>query len=434
MRWTALAAAAAALLFTRGGLAIPPSCPGVPDPLYKFELIEGWTAAKVADGLHSPRGLVFDTAGRLLIVEVGKGISQHELDINGCITSSRSLVSISTLNHGIYFSIDGNALFASSDSIVYRWSYDPKSGDVDDTSITAMVTGMAYNGHVTRTLIIPPKHPDLLVVAHGSNGNLDYAAADPAMARAIVKVFNLSTVPSMGYDYAKDGWNAGYGLRNEVGLAFDGNSYLWGVENSADQLNRTVNGVSTDIHNDNPAEELNFLGDVTIPNNQWYGYPTCFTIWEPSPAITSTDPVGELGVGQQFVQAPNATFNDGSCTGASMAPRLTFQAHTAPLDAKFDSLYMNLYVTLHGSWDRDPPVGYKLVAVPFTRDGKTGAYTPVAPPDSKEGYIDIFSPPDEGKCSSTTCTRPVGLAFGAAGRLYMSSDTSGEVFMLSGGH
>lgn len=83
---------------------------------------------------------------------------------------------------------------------------------------------MAYNGHVTRTLIIPPNRPDLLVVAHGSNGNLDYASGDPATARAIVKVFNTSAVPTGGHNYAKDGWNAGYGLRNEVGLAFDGNN------------------------------------------------------------------------------------------------------------------------------------------------------------------------------------------------------------------
>lgn len=210
---------------------------------------------------------------------------------------------------------------------------------------------------------------------------------------------------------------------------------LWGVENSADELNRTVNGVSTDIHEDNPAEELNFLGDVRIPNNQWYGYPTCFTIWSPSSDLnySDTNSVRELGVGQQFVQAPNATFDDSNCTRKSIAPFLTFQAHAAPLDAKFDSLFMNLYVTLHGSWDRDPPVGYKLVAVPFHRGGPNGEYMPVAPPNSTQGYVDIFYPPSEGNCSSKTCARPVGLVFDNAARLYMSSDTSGEVFMLSGG-
>ncbi|KAI1759788.1 hypothetical protein GGR53DRAFT_526824 [Hypoxylon sp. FL1150] len=428
MRSAFVIVAAAALLFTtgEGGPTIPPSCPGVPDPLYEFELIEGWAAAKVADGLTSPRGLVIDTAGRLLIVQIGRGISQHAVDINGCITSSRFIISDPTLNHGIYLGTDCHTLYASSDSTVYKWTYNPDTGDVGVTSDT-IVSGMAYNGHVTRTLIIPPNRPDLLVVAHGSNGNLDYASSDPAIARAIVKVFNTSAVPNGGYNYANDGWNAGYGLRNEVGLAFDGNNFLWGVENSADELNRTVNGISADIHEDNPAEELNFLGDVRIPNNEWYGYPTCFTIWSPSPDMSG------LGVGQQFVQEPNAMFDDSNCTRSSIAPLLTFQAHMAPLDAKFDSLYMNLYVTMHGSWNRDPPVGYKLVAVPFNRNGPNGDYLPVAPPNSKQGYVDIFYPPNEGMCSSTACARPVGLVFDAVGRLYMSSDTSGEIFILSGG-
>ncbi|KAI1370115.1 hypothetical protein F4677DRAFT_439232 [Hypoxylon crocopeplum] len=428
-------AAVALLLFaviTIVGLAIPPSCQGIPPARYPFQLADGWTAVKVADGLSSPRGLVVDRAGRLLIVEQGVGISQHLVDINGCMTSSRTLVSMSALNHGIYLGIDGAALYASSASTVFKWAYDLESGDTSGLPST-VVSGMAPDGHATRTLIIPPRQPDLLVVSHGSNSNLDYPAASPATARAIVKVFNLSTVPVAGYDYVTDGWNAGYGLRNEVGLAFDGNDMLWGVENSADQLTRDINGVSTDIHADNPAEELNFLGDVTVPNNLWYGYPACFTVWLPEAAITDAGGAHELEVGKQFVVAPNATFGDDTCTRMSMPPRLSFQAHTAPLDAKFDApKYANLFVTLHGSWNRDPPTGYKLVAVPFTRDSDDGAYVPVAPATSRSGYIEVFYPPDEAHCSSSSCARPVGLVFDAAGRLYMTSDTSGEVFMLGG--
>ncbi|KAI0832283.1 hypothetical protein F5Y06DRAFT_307457 [Hypoxylon sp. FL0890] len=413
------------------GHATPPSCPGISPPRYPFELAAGWTAVKVADGLTSPRGLVVDNRGRLLIVEKGLGISQHTVDVNGCVTSTRTLVSMTSLNHGIYLGVDGRTLYASSASDVLRWAYNPEDGNTDG-SPDIMVSGMASEDHVTRTLIIPPHRPDLLVVSHGSNSNLDYATSDSATARAIVKVFNISTVPNGGYNYASDGWNAGYGLRNEVGLAFDGNNMLWGVENSSDQLTRDVNGTLTDIHTDNPAEELNYLGDVTVPNDAWYGYPTCFTIWGPDASIVSTTDAHELDVGEQFVMAPNETFDDNTCAHVSMPPRLTFQAHTAPLDAKFDSpKYENLFVTMHGSWDRDPPVGYKMVAVPFTRV-QDGSYVPVAPANSKNGYIDVFYPPNEGQCSAATCARPVGLVFDAAGRLYMTSDTSGEVFMLSG--
>ncbi|KAI2605629.1 hypothetical protein GGR54DRAFT_443322 [Hypoxylon sp. NC1633] len=427
--WSNMVFAVAAVLIA-DSLAIPPSCPDIPPARYPFELDKGWTAVKVAGGLTSPRGLVIDSAGRLLIVEDGVGISQHDVDVNGCITSSRMLVSMSALNHGIYLGIDSHTLYASSATTVYSWSYNPKSGNTDGAP-RIVVWGMASDGHATRTLIIPHRHPDLLVVSHGSNSNLDYSAASPATARAIVKVFNLSTLPAAGHNYVRDGWTAGYGLRNEVGLAFDGNNMLWGVENSADQLTREVNGTLTDVHTDNPAEELNFLGEVSAPNDAWYGYPTCFTVWAPVSAITDTDGTHELEVGKQFVMAPNATFNDESCARMSVPPRLSFQAHAAPLDAKFDApKYANLFVTLHGSWDRDPPTGYKLIAVPFTRDG--GTHAPVAPATSRSGYIDVFYPPDEGKCSSSSCARPVGLAFDADGRLYMTSDTSGEVFMLGG--
>ncbi|KAI0378858.1 soluble quino protein glucose/sorbosone dehydrogenase [Hypomontagnella monticulosa] len=428
--WSVKVIAIVAALFPTCGLASLDPCPHVEAIRYPFQLDKDWSIRKLADGLSSPRGIVMDEQGRLLIVQQGVGISQHTIDTAGCIKSSRMLISMPALNHGISLSVGGGSLFASSANEVFRWEYHPESGDVEGQPIT-IVSGMASDGHVTRTLAIPPHHPDLLVVAHGSNGNLDYASADPKTARAIVKVFNLSTVPDGGLNYAKDGWNAGYGLRNEVGLAFDGNSMLWGVENSADNLVRTVNGTSTDVHNDNPAEELNFLGDVTVPNNQWYGYPTCFTIWQPETSIVNTVTGRELSVGQQFVQAPNETFNDDTCIQKSVPPRLSFQAHTAPLDAKFDAPdYKNLYVTLHGSWDRDPPVGFKLVAVPFAR-GSDGSYGPTEPAYSRPGYTDIFGPFDEGKCSATTCARPVGLAFDETSRLlYMTSDTSGEVFVL----
>ena len=39
-----------------------------------------------------------------------------------------------------------------------------------------------------------------------------------------------------------------YGVRNEVGIVEDGAGPLWGVESSADDLTRTVNGTATDVH------------------------------------------------------------------------------------------------------------------------------------------------------------------------------------------
>ncbi|KAI0595695.1 soluble quino protein glucose/sorbosone dehydrogenase [Biscogniauxia sp. FL1348] len=413
-----------AVLFQAIAQTVPSSCPDVPPPLYPYSLRPGWSAVKVAGGLTSPRDLVIDPRGRLLVVQEGVGVSKHTVDVDGCITASQPLISKSELNHGISLSPDGRTLSASSSSSVFSWAYDPDTGSVSETPVT-LVTGMAPNGHATRTLIVPPHEPDLLVVSHGSNSNLDYQSIDPTVARAIVKVFNISSVPDGGYDFATMGWNAGFGLRNDVALAFDGNHMLWSVENSADSLTRSVQDTTTDIHQDNPAEELNYLGDVTSPNDKWYGYPSCFTVWHPDAILDRT-----FQIGDQFTPAPNDTYNDDVCARASVPPRLSLQAHSAPLGSKFDATISNLFVTFHGSWNRQPPTGYKLIAIPFTKEPDS-SYAPVANASDGAGYVDIFYPPDEGACSSSSCVRPVGLVFDAAGRLYMTSDTSGEVFLLS---
>jgi hypothetical protein len=151
-------------------------------------------------------------------------------------------------------------------------------------------------------------------------------------------------------------------------------------------------------------------------------------------------------VGDQFTVSPNSTFNDTSCAKTSVPPRLSFQAHSAPLDAKFDADYSNLYVSFHGSWNRAPSAGYKLVSVPFTKSASSSAATqasgslswaaaglpatnplqPVANTTSTEGYTDIWWNQDPGNCSANTCFRPVGILVDSLGRLYVSSDSSGE--------
>ncbi|KAI0481935.1 soluble quino protein glucose dehydrogenase [Xylariaceae sp. FL0804] len=404
------------------------SCPNVPAPLHPYSLAPGWSAIKVADGLTSPRDLVIDSLGRLLVVEEGLGISQHVVgaEDDGCIASSRLLVANSTLNHGIALSPDGGTLYASSSAAAFRWSYDATSGDVGGPNAT-VVAGMGGSDHVTRTLVVAPQAPNLLVVSHGADENLDMDALSPSAAQADVKVFDMDAVPDGGYNWTTDGWIAGYGLRNDVGLAFDGNHMLWSVENSADQLTRTANGATTDIHQNNPAEELNYLGDVTQPNQTWYGYPVCFTVWDGSefPA----DPPFQTG--EQFVQMPSPAVDDATCAAASEPPRLAFQAHMAPLGAAFDAGFDALFVAMHGSWDRSQGVGYKVVEVPFGRGADDGAYGPAAGQGSTDGYSDVFFATDEAACSLTTCTRPVGLVFDAQGRLYFTSDATGEMFMLS---
>jgi hypothetical protein len=74
--------------------------------------------------------------------------------------------------------------------------------------------------------------------------------------------------------------------------------------------------------------------------------------------------------------------------------------------------------------NRDNPVGYKLFAVEFANG------EPVEPADSADAAINILTNADNSDCPSA-CFRPVGLAWDEQGRLYMSSDATGELYVIT---
>ncbi|KAH6716794.1 cellobiose dehydrogenase-like protein [Leptodontidium sp. MPI-SDFR-AT-0119] len=387
---------------------IPASCPDVPSAKYEGVVASGWRATKVKGGMGAARGVIFDTAGNILVVESGKGITAHTVGSDGCITSSKTIIPQRSLSHGIALDANGTTLYATSMTSIWSWTYDSKTSAIVGGS-KMIISGMSNSGHPSRTLVILPNYPNLLITQ-----------------RAVIKVFDMSVIPAAGYKFVTDGHQAGYGLRNEVGLAFNGNNIMWGVENGSDEIKRTINNSAIDMHQDNPADELNYLGDISTPNTKWYGYPTCYTIWKPSDITDRA-----FAVGDQFVFAPNETFSDETCKIKSEPARLAFQAHSAPLDAKFDPSFENLYIAFHGSWNRVPTTGYKIVAVPFTQN-VDGLYKPTAPPDSSTGYVDIWWNANVTSCGATSCFRPVGIAFDAFERMYITSDATaeGELWIL----
>lgn len=73
--------------------------------------------------------------------------------------------------------------------------------------------------------------------------------------------------------------------------------------------------------------------------------------------------------------------------------------------------------------DRTSPAGYKLSVIPFANG------EPVAGPDNKTAASDVLTNADNSKCPRG-CFRPVGIAFDQQGRLFMSSDSTGEIYVL----
>ena len=178
---------------------------------------------------------------------------------------------------------------------MYRYNYNPDTATVGNR--TTLVTGMSHangGGHVTRTLLLSKKQPDLLLVSRGSASNIDPAAAQQSSGVSQIRAFNIST-PTAPYHYATDGLLVGWGLRNSVGVAEHPNTgTIWSVENSADNL--AINTI--DIHQDNPGEELNSHGTLPHPAGSNHGYPTCFALWDttlPS-ALTTFFPNPTVGI------------------------------------------------------------------------------------------------------------------------------------------
>lgn len=420
-------AVAAAVFCSSACLAEATQCQTILAPTYTPPSVaSGWTAQLIANGLKKPRSIQFDTAGALLVADAGVGIRRITFTDNGgtclAVNQNQLLVNQTTLNHGLAVSTDGRYIYASSADAVFAWGYDAKSGTVSNNPQT-IVNNMANNDLVTRTLVTSKVQPGMLIVSRGSGDNYDVDALNIASGLGQIRAFDLSNVTSSSdpYDFDSTGRLLGWGLRNAVGVAeHPKTGGIYSLENSIDGATR--DGV--DIHENNPGEELNFhgyLNSTTTHQGGNYGYPRCYAVWD-----TSMPDATGLSVGDQFSMTTNSTLNDTTCADDYVAPRLTFPAHQAPLDIKFNADGTTAFMTFHGSIDKTNPVGYRISTVAF--NAATGE--PVEASDSTTALSDIISNPDLASCPGA-CFRPVGLAWDSQGRLFMSSDSTGEIYVLT---
>jgi glucose/arabinose dehydrogenase len=280
---------------------------------------------------------------------------------------------------------------------------------------------MSNTDHTTRTLLLSQKVPGMLLVCRGSNSNLDLLAEQINSGHSQIKAFNISSITEP-HDFSRSGTLLGWGLRNSVGVAeHPETGGIFSVENGADDVTRD----GQDIHENNPGEEMNFHGYLNgtsySAQGQNYGYPKCHAVWN----VSEIPDNGNLTIGSSFaIGDQNATVNDNICDSTTIPARLTFPAHWAPLDIKFNGDGTTAWVTAHGSWNRGVPTGYLLFAVDFNNG------QPSEPANSTVAAIPIVVNQDTSVCPDS-CFRPVGLAWDNKGRLFMSSDSTGEIYVIT---
>ena len=330
--------------------------PSYPAP----SLAPGYTAQLIAVNLTKPRGIIFDTDGRLLVVQQQVGITRLRIqnqDQGGCVSVSETtdLVKNTDLTHGITLSGDGKTLYASSAEAVFSWPYDAAKGTVSGNGSNVIaITGTSDGDHITRTLLFAKKQEHTLIVSRGSESNVDFNSLDLSAGHCQIKSFavqNESTVPQ---NFNTTGKLLGWGLRNSVGVAEHPlTGGIYSVEMGMDYATRD----GKDISQNNPGDEMNYHGIIGKANDLDqglnHGYPYCHAAWD----LASIPNRGDLVVGNQFLVGDvndtftaNDTINDAVCARERAAPVITLPPHNAPIDLKFTADGSEAYVSLHGSW------------------------------------------------------------------------------------
>jgi glucose/arabinose dehydrogenase len=183
------------------------------------------------------------------------------------------------------------------------------------------------------------------------------------------------------------------GLRNTEAFAWHpATGAMWGMDQGAD--NRGANA---------PPEELNRLVDGGS-----YGWPWCYGNRQVDP-VTPGNPAGTT----------KAAF----CAG-TVPMTLGYQAHSSPLQLlfytgrQFPATYRNdAFLTLRGSWNRTPAMGYKVVRLRFNAGGEPTGFV-----DFLTGFLT-----DNGQAQFG---RPCGLAQARDGSLLVGDDDGGVIYRV----
>lgn len=322
-----------------------------------------------ASGLGGPRFMAFDAAGNLFVTvpQTGEVVVLPDRNKDGRADGRAVFAGGLNKPHGIAFH-DGYVYVAEEGRVV-RFGY--KGLGFKGENMEVIIPDLPRGGnHVTRTLGFGPDGK--MYVSIGSSCN---ACRETDPRRAAIMVFDPDG--SNGRLFAQ-------GLRNAVG-------FVWGPESGA--MWATDNGRDL-LGDDLPPDELNLVQDGVH-----YGWPFCYGNRVPDP---------ELGDPQFCPDTQPASFE--------------FQAHSAPLGLSFyrGALFPvgyrgDLFVAFHGSWNRSVPTGYKVVRV------KMKGGTPEGIKDFVTGWL----------VGGSAWGRPVDIVVDALGRMFVSDDFGGKIYVIT---
>ncbi|MEH2624056.1 glucose/arabinose dehydrogenase [Bradyrhizobium sp. AZCC 1719] len=286
---------------------------------------------------------------------------------------------ISGLNSPFGMVLVGDELYVANTDAIMKFPY--REGDTKIGGPGAKLADLpagTLNHHWTKDLTASPDGTKLYATV-GSNSNVGENGMDAEKDRAAI----------LEVDRASGQWRVfASGLRNPNGPAWNPvTGELWVVVNERDE-----------IGNDLVPDYM-----TSVKDGAFYGWPYSYfgdhvdTRFEP--------------------RRPDLVQK-------AMAPDYALGAHTASLGLTFNTgnlfppeMANGAFIGQHGSWNRKPPSGYKVIFVPF-KDGR-----PSGPPqDVLTGFLN-----DKGQAQG----RPVGLRLDKQGALLVADDVGNTIWRVT---
>ncbi len=373
----------------------------------------GTRVSAFANGLDHPRWLYVLPNGDVLVAETnaspkpedGKGIKGWVMglvmkragagvpsanritllrDTDGDGVVDQRSVLLEGLNSPFGMALVGNQLYVADSDAVLRFPY--AAGDTHITAPADKVVDLPagpINHHWTKNLIASPDGSKLYVTV-GSNSNVGERGIEAESERAAIWEVDAKTGAHRIF---------ASGLRNPNGRVWQpaggaGAPALWTVVNERDEI-------GSDLVPDYMT---------SVRDGAFYGWPYSY-------------------YGQHVderVQPPRPDL-----VAQAIAPDYALGPHTASLGLASSSgttlpaaFAHGMFVGQHGSWNRQPHSGYKVVFVPFEGDKPSGG----SPVDVLTGFL---------SAGGDAFGRPVGVALDKRGALLVADDVGNVVWRVS---
>ena len=368
------------------GLQVKAFAAGLEHPRWLFVLPNGDVLVAETNAPPKPEDAkgVKGWAMGLVMKRAGAGVpSANRItllrDTDGDGVADLRSVLLEGLNSPFGMALVGDGLFVANSDAVMRFPY--ASGDTRISAPGVRVVTLPagpINHHWTKNLIASADGSKLYVTV-GSNSNVAERSIEAEAGRAAI--WEVEVASGAHRLFAT-------GLRNPNGLAWEpASGALWTVVNERDEL-------GSDLVPD-------YL--TSVRDGAFYGWPYSY-----------------YGVHvDERVKPPRPDL-----VASAIAPDYALGPHVAPLGlvssvgSTLPAAYANgMFVGEHGSWNRRPHSGYKVVFVPF------GAGRPVGlPADVLSGFLS-----DAGDAYG----RPVGVAIDKSGALLVADDVGNSVWRVS---